>query len=312
MTERLGRSFAHIEDRLARACGQERRNSRIRDIFRKGADTEIRVSPALYLLHNELLAAALANDQENCRDLLAELRAGDWRAEPFAVRNFSPGAIGEHAYRRYSECLQVDPTSPTNVTAPDAEAAGHMRAAIGRALELLQASSRDHYSEAAAVMSEIVLVKNVTPEEDGFGGATSFSAWGAVFLGAEKDREVIETLQAIVHEAAHLVLFAAAVDGPLVRNDPEETFKSPLRSNPRPMDGIYHATFVSARMYQAVHDLHTRLSGEIEFGDTLVRAMAQNRQNFDDGYEVIREGGKLTDLGEALLDGTAEYMAATA
>jgi HEXXH motif-containing protein len=105
------------------------------------------------------------------------------------------------------------------------------------------------------------------------------------------------------------VLFAETLDGPLVQNDPNERYKSPLRMNPRPMDGIYHATFVSARMYQAIHELQQRLGDEFEFGDILVNALAQNRQNFNEGYEVVMRDADLTEIGNHLIKGANDYMA---
>ena len=51
----------------------------------------------------------------------------------------------------------------------------------------------------------------------------------------------------LIHEYSHNLLFGIARNEPLVFNDPEERDESPLRQDLRPMDGIYHALFVSAR-----------------------------------------------------------------
>jgi hypothetical protein len=42
---------------------------------------------------------------------------------------------------------------------------------------------------------------------------------------------------------------------PLVENEVEELYPSPLRSDPRPIDGVVYATYVTARMDYAVTSL---------------------------------------------------------
>lgn len=59
-------------------------------------------------------------------------------------------------------------------------------------------------------------------------------------------------METLAHEGSHSFLFGLTMEEPLVRNPDDELFPSPLRQDRRPMDGIYHATYVSARMYYAL------------------------------------------------------------
>jgi hypothetical protein len=309
MSARLLRSLSHIASRVSDVSCDQSAGSEVFDHLSAILNHGSYFSPGLYLLHNDLLLAASSNDLKACERLFDEVLEKDWSAGALSVREFSAAEFGEREYKRFSNCLNVDPTTPTAVTVPDAETVNELRESISQAFQLLKASSPDHFAEVNAVLAEIVLAKNATPETYAFSGASSFSAWGAIFLSADEGRSVIDLLQAIVHETAHLVLFAETLDGPLVQNDPNERYKSPLRMNPRPMDGIYHATFVSARMYQAIHELQQRLGDEFEFGDILVNALAQNRQNFNEGYEVVMRDADLTEIGNHLIKGATDYMA---
>lgn len=312
ISERLLRSLSHIASRVSVVSADKTKSSDISAHLSQTLDQGGHFSPGLHLLHNDLLVAATSNDFKTCEQLIKEILENNWCTSALSVREFSPNVLGKREYKRFSDCLNVDPTTPTAVTVPDPETVKELRETISQALHLLQASSPDHFAEVKAILAEIILAKNATPETYAFSGASSFSAWGAVFLSADEGRGVIDLLQAIVHETAHLVLFAEALDGPLVLNDPNERYKSPLRANPRPMDGIYHATFVSARMYQAIYDLQHRLGDEFDFGDILVNALEQNRQNFNEGYGVVMRDADLTEIGDRLIKGAADYMASAA
>src|SRR6185437_8666871 len=93
------------------------------------------------------------------------------------------------------------------------------------------------------------------PKAMTFDGASSFMLWGAIILNADRGDGPIGMAQMLAHESAHNLLFGFSADEALVENGPDELFSSPLRKDPRPMDGIYHATFVTARMYRVVYQL---------------------------------------------------------
>jgi HEXXH motif-containing protein len=135
-----------------------------------------------------------------------------------------------------------------------------------------------------------------------------FWSWGAILLAANEERDVLDLVQAIVHESAHLILFAQAIDGPLVTNDPDETYTSPLRQDLRSMDGIFHATFVSARMYQAVSKMQKRKELTSTMLNAAAHAVDKNREQFYDNYRVISEAAMLTTLGKTLISEAAEYL----
>jgi len=138
-----------------------------------------------------------------------------------------------------------------------------------------------------------------------------FNLWGTVLVNAEAHKTTLQLVQTLAHENSHMHLFAAALDSPLVLNPEEERYPSPLRLDPRPMDGIYHATYVTARMHYVLSRLLA--SGSLspaQIGEAEL-ARANHVKAFAEGYEVVSSHGNLTGLGQSLLAGAYEYMRST-
>ena len=158
----------------------------------------------------------------------------------------------------------------------------------------------------------IVLVIGSAPLKPAwsFGGVTSLTLWGAVTLNTELHRTPLEIAEGLVHEGAHTLLFGYAVDERLVRNPNSERFASPLRSDPRPMDGVFHATFVCARLHLFYRRLLERRPEGLRGFDprALERKMAQLASRFDDGARLIADKASLTPLGEKVLRSSVDYM----
>ena len=98
-----------------------------------------------------------------------------------------------------------------------------------------------------SLLTEIVFVSPELNKASKFGGATSFFCFGAMFLNADKHRALVSMIDGLVHESAHANLFSLSLGDPFVANKDDELYHSPLRSDPRPLDGIFHATYVSAQ-----------------------------------------------------------------
>ena len=87
---------------------------------------------------------------------------------------------------------------------------------------------------------------------DKFNGASTFFLWGASLLNADLRRSCISIIDLLVHESSHVLLFGISADGALTENSGSERFDSPLRSDKRPIDGIFHACFVATRVHLAM------------------------------------------------------------
>jgi len=176
------------------------------------------------------------------------------------------------------------------------------------ALHLLGAALPELAGELKAIIHEVICVTGSPDDSGEFHGGSHFQLWGALFLNGGLHANRLEMAEVIAHESAHSLLFGFCTQESLVRNPDEELFPSPLRAEPRPMDGVYHATFVSARMHWAMSKLVESgllTDEEIEFAH---EAAAVDAKNFATGFETISAHGDLSQHGRQLIENAHHYI----
>ncbi|MGO4569324.1 HEXXH motif-containing putative peptide modification protein [Rhizobium sp. 2YAF20] len=107
----------------------------------------------------------------------------------------------------------------------------------------------------------------------------------------------------LTHEISHMYLNAAMAIDPIVLNDRSELFTSPIRPDPRPMLGVFHATFVTARIVQLFDRLATH-DGDRE----VLVYLYQQIDELSAGIQEIAKGARLTDAGHDLLGDFEEII----
>jgi HEXXH motif-containing protein len=137
---------------------------------------------------------------------------------------------------------------------------------------------------------------------------SSFRAFGLISLREQRPSDHWTVfLEHIVHEAAHLHLFAVWKRDALVLNPPAERFSSPLRPDPRPMSGIFHAMFVLARITYT----YNRFKNNERFMSHAHRwDAAHNSANnhmtplakFCETFDTVIKHGKLSPLGHSIAE----------
>ncbi len=132
-------------------------------------------------------------------------------------------------------------------------------------------------------------------------GATSKQNFGTIILRmppkncSQEDiyRYYIEHL---THEVSHLQLHAIMDIDPIVANGDTERFDAPIRRDPRPMYGIFHATFVLSRVVRMLRKFH-----DASICDTT--AIHQDMsERFVKGYNTVKKHAKLTDAGRMIFN----------
>jgi HEXXH motif-containing protein len=197
--------------------------------------------------------------------------------------------------------------------APDDALMADCRNRLAAGFDLLDSGFPEMAAEVRFLLREIVVAAGPEdPKALTFDGASSYLLWGAILLNARGQQTALDVAQALAHESGHNVLFGLCASGPLVDNEDDELFSSPLRADERPMDGVFHATYVIARMHQTL----SRLLGAGVLDPAQVDAaktdLAAHRRNFDSGDQVVREGARLTDVGRDAIAAAREYMATAA
>lgn len=150
----------------------------------------------------------------------------------------------------------------------------------------------EFYQEIAYYVTRLKLFNG-----KGLTATTSSSVFGAIYLNIPSNDKNIESyfFEHIVHETSHLQLEILFAFDKIVLNKVTEKFKSPLRKDPRPMLGIFHATFVLCRMVR----LFNRMA-HINSDKKYTEQLNIFRNQFEQGLEVIEKSAVLTENGKRI------------
>ena len=268
------------------------------------------VPPLTYAVYSDLVLAIDADDLDRARGLTDLLLAVPPPVGALTVRELGRGMSAEEA-GRYAHYAESGSDLRLDLTAPSPSAAGRCRHEIAAALLLLDKQDPALASELRALVSEIVLCRD-GPSARGiqFDGASNFMLWGAVLINPETPRSRPAMIQVLAHESAHNLLFALCPDQPLVNNDPGERYRSALRADPRPLEGIYHATFVCARMHRAMSGLVSDPTLSPSERGEAKAALKKDAESFWSGMETLVQHADYTEPGAAIIEGACAYMAA--
>lgn len=129
---------------------------------------------------------------------------------------------------------------------------------------------------------------------------TSPRYFGAIYLRLPSQEEdpIAYYISTVLHETAHLHLFAMMSGDKLVLNTENELFASPLRKDKRPMTGILHATFVLSRMIR----FFRKYVACFEVGEATLNMLLKSENLFSEGIETIRQNARLTEAGTSLFN----------
>lgn len=272
-----------------------------------------RVSPAVFGAYYQLVFSILDNDDDIGEKIIRLVSY----AEPgngTAIIDLSPQALGDkERVALYQRCLDTDETVRYGFLPPERDDSQRAKTSIERAFVLMEKITPELAAEIKTILVEILMAS--APKVSGaprFDGASSYQLWGAMVINVDEEKSDIEMMEALAHEAGHSLLFGLTIDRPLVNNPDEQRFKSPLRRDPRPMDGIYHATFVSARMHYAMQEAFKSPLLSDAQKQECEKFMAASRKAFYEGYEVVNANADLSPEGRMIIQNAFEYMQETA
>lgn len=166
---------------------------------------------------------------------------------------------------------------------------------VRAALELLESSDSLHRYAATEHLLAIKLFEGTVR------GFSYQAAYGHIYLRLPKviDSACAYYLEHIVHECAHQHLFALQLIDPMVLNHQNELFDAPIRLQKRPMDGIFHACFVLARMVRCFRKAQSGIGiAKEDRADFLKRI----ENWFEKSYDTVAQHAKLSEPGRLLFN----------
>ena len=302
MIERLAQSVQEIVQGCSSHLKFEERIARLS----RRICASTRVAPELYCIYFDLLQAVRRDDLDASARLLAEM---DTRMEAPLPSFYSRwGALPESTARRYLTYVNVDPTTQVKFKALSFSEFYKVRRIADDAFEIFERVAPEIGAEIRSLITEIVFVSGVTNESIRFHGATSFFCWGALFINADAHRALVRMIDGLTHESAHAYLFSLSLGDSFVDNPDDEMHASPLRPDPRPLDGTFHATYVSARMHYAQSRvISSGVLSESEESEAR-KALAASGAAFSDGLKTLNDYASFTPLGRRVIDAARSYM----
>jgi hypothetical protein len=266
------------------------------------------ISPLAFSYYSDIVLAIENDEVAEAGGLFAEMLRLPSHAGGLVIQELADPR--QHAIsQRYARFIDTDPSLKLEIFPPSRAAAERCREQIHGALALMDAGAPELAAEIRALLREIMLgAGSEDPKAIVFDGASAFMLWGAIIINANRSDGELEMAQMLAHESAHNLLFGLSADESLVDNSPEELFKSPLRADPRPMDGIYHATYVTARMHWTVRRLLASGTLPAALHAKAQKDLETNRRLFNQGIETVQQNARLSDLGTAVMRGAIEYM----
>lgn len=302
--EGLAESLSILFDALAPGFAVDRRAARaIMRRIRAG-----RIGSGLFGAYVDLVVAAFDERMDHIQGLLDEILANPQAVTAgLRIVTLDDAELGPGQADRCRRLLRDD--IDVELAPVPVAARGRAEARLSAALGLLEAGAPEVFGELSALLGQVVLVTEANRGDAiGFGGASTFSLWGSIAMNTEVVDDRLDGAVMLAHEAAHCHLFGLAHGGRLVENDDEQRHPSPLRLDRRPMEGVAHATFVTARMIHALSAL--QISGALNPAEA-ARAPAlidRYRAAYAEGLEIVLAGARFTPAGAAVYEGLARYM----
>ncbi|MGE0719365.1 MAG: HEXXH motif-containing putative peptide modification protein [Alphaproteobacteria bacterium] len=273
--------------------------------------------PGVFVAYASLVDAVFADDGGGAAAALTALVAAPCPAITAITAprwlTLDDHDLGPGQAARYLALFDDDPGSPVRCRAASAGDLARVAALGEAAMAALAAADASLAAEIATFAREVVIVDG-TGGADGFlfHGVSSFHAWGALLLNGTALTSRLDMIQTLAHETGHTLLHGLTLGASTVDNPPGERLPSPLREGARPLDGIVHAAYVSARMELCLRSL---LAADVLSPDeraTAVDASAGHRRNWSDALATIDAHARFTPAGAAAFAPARAWMAETA
>jgi HEXXH motif-containing protein len=268
------------------------------------------VSPWVFCLYSELVAELSKDPRGDVAQVFdAVFQAAALPAEE-GVMVLGDSALSDSWWDHFQLLLDTDRKRPFRPRAPDAAASALCKQDIERGFDVLRRADPIGRDEVRRLLRMIVLGAPASLEPGAnFNGASTFFLWGATLINADLRRSALSMVDLLVHESSHVLLFGLAADGALTRNSGQARYASPLRSDARPIDGIFHACFVATRVHQAMSRL---LESKCLSAEETEQARERRQFNGDAArisLDVLASHAQLTELGEEILGTIRAYWA---
>lgn len=266
-------------------------------------DIRAKINPEFHTINYLLSNALEKNDAIEVSKLinrLSEVCASKPYMDSFEIKTFSLNALEtpiledlkERNRNKEGKLPSLEPVTELQKQ--------ELSSKIVASLNLIQNVSSEFFEEFQTYVSNLKLFIS-----DRLVGMTDPRLFGTIYLCTPpKDMPAeIYFCEHIIHETSHLHLYTLFALDRLILNDPNERYSAPIRPDPRPMYGIFHATFVLSRMVRIFGELSKKfqLNGFDNYLSNFTR-------QFFSGYNTVKEHAKLTEMGKNIFNSYSDIL----
>ena len=264
------------------------------------------ISGFYYLINSYLLKYAESKKLIQIYNLAQAFINLDYSHNSLDILKYKNRNIPDLLWELFDEVSLYDlPSGSSNYLLEDDDYQ-HAKEKILKAIRILELTCKDLWDEFVILVREIVIL-----DSNRVIAGSSFDLLGLIYIKANPDWDIVDFLDFLIHEAAHQYIFNISSIDPLCLNDPTERYNSPLRKDPRPLVGIYHATFVTARLiylFQIV-EAYGRDADNIGLSNERINEkVTYYKKKYQDGVKTILKYGQLTPLGQKLIASTENII----
>lgn len=250
-----------------------------------------------YLLNNVLLEHALREDLMGLQKVIDHWDILESKKEYSIVIPYNDPVLPSAIWPFIEKAILRHIISGTFIEAPPEKNFSNSKKTVEQAFDLIKKTAQDHYEELVAFISNVLIVHS-----NNVRAGSSFDFLTLIYL--RDDLDMLMVVEYLIHELAHQYIYSLSTFDSLCTGT--GLFPAPLRKDKRPIEGIYHATFVLARM---IHFYRQALAKDIpEFREILADKLENYVLRYRMGYDVAKENGTFTDLGWALLESSREMV----
>ncbi len=276
-------------------------------LFLKASETlnslnpRLKFSGFLSVLHSDLLTAI---EEENIKQI--NVIAEKLSLNNFTINNIEYINIGnlDDYYETVIKNL-ICHEIPVRVAASSVSSLEYerMKAACEEGLSIIERVCPDYFEEISCLFSEILVFK-----ADEIKHGSSMNAFGLIYRNLNYGFEKItDTIDVFIHELAHHYLFLLNTDDQIVVNA-DDLHASPLRTDKRPLIGIYHAAFVLARVIDVLQKALDRGGIPTNEINHCLELLATHRKRFKMAMNMLDTHAQLTPLGRALINSASRIV----
>lgn len=279
-------------------CNNELENSLNNTILViKDLDLNFKFNSGIYCLYFELEKAIKIGYEIPIRDILKSIEAL-LSSEFRYITDINIKSILEDSWERYfvEHMRQYEPLDKegkkTIVFPIDRLLMVEHTRQIRGAISLIKTLNNEIFEEYLVFVTSIKLFDGRVLR-----GETAIQSFGSIYLRLPPKAEntLYYWVEHIVHEISHLKLEALINGERLVNNSNYERYDAPIRKDPRPMIGIFHATFVLSRMVRVFKEL-----SKIDTKSNKVFHKLESQLN--KGKKCLNENAIFTDLGKQIYE----------